>query len=88
MKRIRIHVQGVVQGVFFRASARALAEKLGLAGFARNEPDGSVTVEAEGEPAALEQITQWCRSGPPQAEIKSVTVTHIQPTGGVGFDRC
>lgn len=67
-----IRVTGRVQGVFYRASARAEAERLGLNGFVRNEPDGSVYAEAEGETDALERFVEWCRRGPPQARVDGV----------------
>ena len=67
-----IRVTGKVQGVFYRASARAEAERLGLKGFVRNESDGSVYAEAEGEAEALELFLAWCRRGPPHARVDAV----------------
>ncbi len=63
-KRLTIRVFGRVQGVFFRASARDESRRLGVAGFARNEPDGSVSLEAEGEESAVERFVIWCHEGP------------------------
>lgn len=79
--RVRIIVAGRVQGVFFRASARDEATRLGTVGWARNEPDGTVLIEAEGAPQALERFTEWCRAGPPEARVKHVEVSPIPPTG-------
>jgi acylphosphatase len=70
-----IRVAGKVQGVFYRASARAEAERLGLGGFVRNEPDGSVYAEAEGEKDALDRFLEWCRRGPPHARVDAVEST-------------
>lgn len=67
-----IRVYGRVQGVFFRESTRKLAEKLGICGFARNNTDGTVTIEAEGSPAALDTLEQWCQQGPPAARVDKV----------------
>ncbi len=67
-----IRVTGKVQGVFYRASAHAEAERLGLGGFVRNEPDGSVYAEAEGEREALDRFVDWCRRGPPHARVDAV----------------
>jgi acylphosphatase len=58
-------VHGRVQGVFFRQSARQQAEKLGLSGYTRNNPDGTVTIEAEGPADALDALQAWCQHGPP-----------------------
>jgi acylphosphatase len=69
-RTFRIH--GRVQGVFFRQSTRQQAESLGLTGFARNNPDGTVTIEAEGTPEALAALAAWCRKGPPAARVDRV----------------
>lgn len=78
-KHLAIRVTGRVQGVFFRASAKAEAEKLGLTGFARNEDDGSVAIEAEGEADALEKFVAWCGSGPDFAQVARVDVHDGEP---------
>lgn len=59
MKRVRAVATGRVQGVGFRYSTRAEALRLGLTGFARNAPDGSVHVEAEGAPDAVDELLEW-----------------------------
>lgn len=66
---LTIKVYGKVQGVFFRQSAWEKAEKLGVCGFARNEPDGSVYLEAEGEKTAVEEFKKWSEQGPENAEV-------------------
>jgi len=80
-----IRVSGRVHGVFFRASAREEARRLGLCGFVRNEPDGSVYAEAEGERAALDRFVEWCRRGPSHAWVKSVDVKEGTMQGFAGF---
>jgi acylphosphatase len=80
-----IRVSGRVQGVFFRASARIEAMRLGLCGFARNEPDGSVYAEAEGERAALDRFVEWCGRGPSHARVESVEVKEGTLQGFAGF---
>jgi acylphosphatase len=80
-----IHISGRVQGVFFRASARGEANRLGLHGFVRNEEDGSVYAEAEGERESLDEFLQWCRKGPPHARVESVKAATGEPKGFQGF---
>jgi len=72
MKHITIRVHGRVHGVFFRDSALRKANELGITGFARNDLDGSVYIEAEGEEAALGEFVNWCNDGPPMAEVREV----------------
>ena len=69
---IRCQVAGRVQGVFFRASAREQAVRLGLTGYARNLPDGRVEVLVCGEPRAVDKLREWLRAGPPQAAVTGV----------------
>jgi acylphosphatase len=80
-----MRITGRVQGVWFRASAEREAARLGVVGFARNERDGSVTVEAEGSPAAVGAMEAWCRIGPPRAEVTAVEVTDVEPLGSAVF---
>jgi acylphosphatase len=85
MKRISISLEGDVQGVGFRWSARARASQLGVSGFARNEDDGSVYIEAEGPDAAVDRFLEWCRRGPVSATVTRVTVRNGQCKGLPGF---
>lgn len=85
MRQIQIKITGRVQGVFYRASAKREALTLGLAGFARNEPDGSVLIEAAGDYDQLHEFVGWCRQGTPESEVASVTVTEQPSAGHVGF---
>ena len=68
----RFLVTGRVQGVFFRQSTRLEANRLRLKGLARNLPDGSVEVVAQGSAAAVEALHQWLRRGPAQARVEDV----------------
>jgi acylphosphatase len=70
--RVRIFVRGRVQGVWYRGSAREEARRLGLSGWARNRADGSVEILAEGPPAAVDRLVEWCYEGPPLARVRSV----------------
>ncbi|NJO02261.1 MAG: acylphosphatase [Bacteroidia bacterium] len=71
-KHYQIRVNGIVQGVGFRAYARAEAFRLGVVGLVRNENDGAVYIEAEAEEEVLMQFLGACRQGPPQAEVREV----------------
>ena len=70
----RCLVAGRVQGVFYRASARARAEALGVTGHARNLPDGRVEVLACGTPQAVQALCDWLWQGPPAADVVSVEI--------------
>jgi acylphosphatase len=83
-RRIRVH--GQVQGVFFRDSTRERAEALGVAGWVRNCRDGSVEAILEGDPAAVAEMLEFCRGGPPSAEVRRVDVAEEAPAGLSGFE--
>lgn len=72
MKRFHIKIFGRVQGVGFRYAAKKEAEKLGVVGYARNEKDGSVFIEAQGTNERVEQFLSWCGKGPWLAKVESV----------------
>lgn len=74
-------IYGHVQGVFFRDSTRDRALQLGLVGYVRNLPDGSVELEAEGSQGSLEELISWCHHGPPEARVERVQVDWGEPTG-------
>jgi acylphosphatase len=82
----RIRVQGRVQGVFFRDSCRAEAAARGVTGWVSNEPDGSVSVHAEGPHDAVEALVEWCREGPPAARVVRVDVQAVDPAGAGAFE--
>lgn len=81
MRASRFVVSGKVQGVWFRASTRDRALALGLSGHARNLPDGTVEVLAQGEHDAVEALAAWLRHGPPMARVESVTRSSADPSG-------
>ena len=82
----RFLVQGRVQGVGFRWSALAEGNRLGLAGWARNLPDGRVEVHAQGDPAALDRLEAWLRRGPTRAEVAALSEVPAEPEPGLeGF---
>lgn len=85
MAAARFIVSGRVQGVWFRASARAEALRLDLSGYANNLVDGSVEVYAEGRPEALDQLAEWLRHGPPLARVAAVQREAVAEQGRNGF---
>jgi acylphosphatase len=73
MKRYTIYIAGKVQGIGFRIAAGDKARELRLKGFARNEPDGSLVIDAEGEERDLLTFLAWCSHGPRGATVKKVS---------------
>lgn len=76
----RFLISGRVQGVYYRASARAKSQELGICGHARNLPDGSVEVLAVGRPHAIEALEKWLWQGPPAAQVVSVAIEEVELT--------
>ncbi len=85
MKSISIKAIGRVQGVWYRASTQKEAIKLGLDGFVRNEPDGSVYIEVTGEEEVLDDFIMWCKKGPELAHVTEVIVNEISTIYKDGF---
>jgi acylphosphatase len=85
VKRARIRARGRVQGVFFRSEARDRARSLGLAGWIRNVPDGSVEAVFEGEDERVDALLAWCRRGPAGARVDEVEVTWEDPREEASF---
>jgi acylphosphatase len=85
MPAYRYIVQGRVQGVGYRYFARRQAEALGVTGYARNRPDGTVEVVAEGKEASLRDFEERLRNGPDFASVSGVDRTPIEERGDQGF---
>jgi len=75
MERLTVCIRGRVQGVGFRYATLAQAQALGLAGWVRNRPDGSVEAAFYGPRVILEQALAWCREGPSAARVAEVEVS-------------
>jgi acylphosphatase len=80
-ERLKAVIRGEVQGVGFRWSVQRQAGQLGLTGYAENLPDGSVRVEAEGDPDRLDQLEAFLRQGPRWAEVASLDSQRVPATG-------
>lgn len=79
-------VEGFVQGVSFRYYTYRQAQQLGLAGWVRNLADGRVEAVFEGEEAAVNEIVDWCRRGPPSAQVDDVATSWEEPGGLRSFE--
>ncbi|WP_018953657.1 acylphosphatase [Thioalkalivibrio sulfidiphilus] len=81
----RFLVSGRVQGVFYRASTRREARRLGLSGYAKNLPDGRVEVLAAGPCAAVGELEVWLWQGPPAAQVNEVLAEDFAGEVAAGF---
>jgi acylphosphatase len=82
-----IHITGKVQGVYFRKYTQWKAEELGITGFVRNEPNGSVYIEAQGDEEVIDVFEKWCHVGSPLAHVEALQSHHIpEITGEEGFE--
>ena len=81
----RIKVSGKVQGVFFRASTKGRAEELGIRGWVKNESDGSVLIEAEGDEESMNEFTNWCKDGPLLSKVENVLTETIEARNYTDF---
>ena len=85
MKAVRFRAVGRVQGVSYRAFTRRNAEAIGIAGWVRNDDDGSVVGRAEGNDADLERFLEVLRQGPPGSRVDALQVTPTTAEGARGF---
>lgn len=85
MIRLRVVVEGRVQGVFYRQGCQRAAVSNGVAGWVRNNRDGTVEAVLEGDEAAVNQVLAWMRVGPPHAWVTNVATFEETPTGQHGF---
>ena len=83
--RRRVVIRGHVQGVFFRSSIRERAEAEGVAGCARNRPDGAVEAVFEGPSASVDALVRFCETGPPHARVESIETVDEEIAGETGF---
>jgi acylphosphatase len=81
MKRIRVYISGVVQGVFFRHHTKERALELGVTGWVRNLPDGRVEAVFEGEDGSVDRMIAFCKEGPPSAHVTKVELKEESWTG-------
>lgn len=82
----RIQVFGKVQGVFFRATTKTMADDLGLKGWVRNETDGSVLIEVEGQETNVDKMVEWCEEGPAFAKVNDVILSEAEEVAFESFE--
>jgi len=85
MNCCQIKISGKVQGVWFRVEAKKLAEKLGIRGWVRNEPDGTVLIQVEGKKFALDDFIKWCHLGPERAKVEKIEISRCYEATEKGF---
>jgi acylphosphatase len=85
VKAVQVRVTGRVQGVSFRWYTQEQARRLGVVGWVRNDPDGSVLLHAEGEDEAVDALVAWCHEGPGFARVQQVAVREAAPGGATSF---
>jgi len=74
-----ILVKGEVQGVFFRKTAKQVAERLNITGWVKNTDEGDVEIFAQASGDKVDELIEWCKKGPPRAEVEEVKVTDAKP---------
>ena len=77
MKTIRLTIKGNVQGVFYRATARDVADQLGIKGWVRNLRDNNVEITATATEDVLQKFIRWCKQGPPKATVDEVIIEEL-----------
>ncbi len=85
MKTIHLLIKGKVQGVFYRATAKKVAEQLEINGWIKNTKEGNVEVIATGNEEALNEFINWCKQGPKDAKVTDVVLTTKNPEAFNGF---
>ena len=75
--QIKVIIKGRVQGVFYRAETKNTADKLGINGYVKNLPDGSVGAVFEGDSPVVTQMLEWCNKGPMAARVENVQVEQV-----------
>lgn len=74
-------ITGLIQGVFFRQGVKEQADALGLTGWVRNEPDGSVEIVAEGGEENLQKLSEWCRKGTEWSRVDRIEIEWLEARG-------
>jgi acylphosphatase len=85
MKTVRLIIKGKVQGVFYRATAKDVADLLGIKGWVKNLPHSNVEITATATEELLQKFISWCKQGPPKARVDEVVVEELSLEEFKGF---
>ena len=85
MKTVRLIIKGRVQGVFYRATAKDVADLIGVKGWVKNLPDDNVEILATAAEDVLQKFIAWCKQGPPKAKVDEVVVEELSLQEFKGF---
>jgi acylphosphatase len=86
LKSVHLVIEGRVQGVFFRQSMKKVAVAYGVSGWVKNLPSGEVEALVQGEDRAVDNVVEWCKSGPDRAYVENVSVAELEPVDNLaGF---
>ena len=86
LRNYRIQVKGKVQGVAYRFNTLIKAQGLGLNGYVKNDFQGGVLIEAEGDEEAINKLINWCQVGPPLADVTELMVEEIETKNYSSFE--
>lgn len=78
MPTVHLLVKGKVQGVFYRATAKKIADEIGVTGWIKNTPDNCVEMVASGSQHCLQRFIEWCKRGPARANVSEVKITETK----------
>lgn len=78
MPTVHLVIKGKVQGVFYRASAKDVADEIGIVGWVKNTEEGNVEIMAGGSKEQIEKLIEWCKKGPRRANVTDVLVTEVE----------
>jgi acylphosphatase len=86
MPTVHLIVKGKVQGVFFRATAKDVADEIGVTGWVKNTEEGNVEIMASGNDEQLQKFIAWCKVGPRRAIVTNVIVTNTEGENFKNFE--
>ncbi len=86
MPTVHLIIQGRVQGVFYRASAKQLAKEIGVTGWVKNTDEGDVEIVAAGTEEQLRKLVEWCKVGPTHAKVKEVVIEYLKEKSFKDFE--